>query len=526
MTNNLFNLIPDGENFIKSNCPKLYAAMKETAAPAIRLCAAAPEGESPEEAEDADIYAGFQDVTDIQDISYDSDKKTLKAQSVAGFRERKGVIAIVSEVFDSVTGESIKGSAVTTNNAHSLVCNVDSQQTGKGLTRDSRFFVRSTFYWTETGKDGKVVMQSHEVRRDSGLIYDESEEIVKNITVQFPNTLKPRDYTIILYNRTAEVHVDDPDKVYPAIKPTKDNKLPFYIPFIGSVSVGTGKILGIDREKSSIKLQHPKYKTEVIFNKDKSNNWKDIKWKYLNNNTCLEWEFPENWRNELDLKDLSINSVFDFYAYLVVNVDLTGTGISIPVPITIGSNVEHGYTSCKIKQVFLQWGCLSEQTLIAMADGSQREIREIKVGDMVYTGKGNVEVINIYCGMEQEIICIETETDKRLLLTGGHPVMTEEGWVRANDLNAGMCIITADGKAEKMKGLYMMPYNKKVYNLELKENDLQLIAEGIIVGDFMKQNHMEDCCNRKEEPIKGQEELAAEFQILVSEINKRRKWNE
>ena len=188
--------------------------------------------------------------------------------------------------------------------------------------------------------------------------------------------------------------------------------------------------------------------------------------------------------------------------------------------------MEHGYTSCKIKQVFLQWGCLGEQTLIAMADGSQREIREIKVGDMVYTGQGNVEVINIYCGMEQEIICIETETGKRLLLTGGHPVMTEEGWVRANDLNAGMCIITADGKAEKMKGLYMMPYNKKVYNLELKENDLQLIAEGIIVGDFMKQNHMEDCCNRKEETIKGQEELAAEFQILVSEINKRRKWNE
>lgn len=128
MTNNLFNLIPDGENFIKSNCPKLYAAMKETAAPAIRLCAATPK-------EDADAYAGFQDVTDIQDISYDSDKKTLKAQSVAGFRERKGVIAIVSEVFDSVTGESIKGSAVMTYNAHSLVCNVDSQQGEKGLTK-------------------------------------------------------------------------------------------------------------------------------------------------------------------------------------------------------------------------------------------------------------------------------------------------------------------------------------------------------------------------------------------------------
>lgn len=517
-TNKLFNLIPDGENFIKSNCPELYATLKETATSGIRLCAAAPE-------EDAGVCTGFQDVTDIQDILYDSDKKTMRAQSVAGFKERKGVIAIISEVFDNITGESIKGSAVTVYNAHSLVCNVDSNCTGKRLGKDSRFYVRSMFYWTETDSNGAVVIQSREVRRDSGLIYDEGEQIVKNITVEFPNTLKPRDYTIVLYNRNAETHVEDPDKVYPTIKPT-NNKLPFHIPFIGSVSVNTGKILGINKEESIIRLQHPEHKTEVTFNKDKNNNWKDIKWRYLNDKTCLAWEFPENWRNELDLKELKVNSIFDFYARLIVNVDLTDTGTPIPVPITIGSNVEHDYTHCMIKQVFLQWGCLGEQTLIAMADGSQQEIRKIKAGDTVYTGKGNAEVINIYSGEEQDIICMETETGKRLLLTSEHPVMTEEGWVRANDLNAGMRIMPADGKSERLKGLYMIPYNKKVYNLQLKENDSQLIAEGIIVGDFMKQNRMEDYCHKTEEPVKGQEELATEFQILVNEINKYKKWNE
>ena len=56
-------------------------------------------------------------------------------------------------------------------------------------------------------------------------------------------------------------------------------------------------------------------------------------------------------------------------------------------------------------------GCLGEQTLITMADGNQREIREIKAGDTVYTGKGDAEVTNIYSGEEQEIICMETETD-------------------------------------------------------------------------------------------------------------------
>lgn len=309
-TNNLFNLIPDGENFIQSNCPQLYAALKETATSGIRLCAAAPE-------KDADVYTGFQDVTDIQDISYDAENKVLKAQSVAGFRERKGVITIISEVFDSITGESIKGSAVTVRDAHSLICDIDSRMTGKGLTKDSRFFVRSVFYWAETDRDGKVVMNSREVRRDSGMIYDEGEPIVKNITVEFPNTLKPRDYTIVLYNRTAEKHVEDPDKVYPTIS-VKKNKLPFHLPFIGSVSTGVGKIVGVDKDESLIKLIHPDNKTEVTFNKDKDQNWADIKWRYLNNQSSLSWNFPENWKNNLDLKDLKTNSVFDFYARLVV----------------------------------------------------------------------------------------------------------------------------------------------------------------------------------------------------------------
>lgn len=516
-TNKLYNLILDGENFIKSNCPRLYTIFKETSVRQIDLCA--------KNNTEEDSYTGFQDVTDIQDISYDSRSMALKVQSVAGFRERKGVIAIISEVFDSITGESIKGSAVTVRDAHSLICNIDSKVTGNGMTKDSRFFVRSVFYWTEVDKNGKVVMKSREVRRNSGMIYNEGESVVENITVEFPNTLKPRNYTIVLYNRTAEVHVEDPDKVYPTINPI-NNKLPFYIPFIGSVSVGTGKILGIDKEESVIKLQHPEHKTEVTFNKDKNNNWQDIKWRYLNNNTCLTWEFPENWRNELDLKDLSVNSIFDFYARLIVNVDLTGEGISIPVPITIGSNVEQDYTHCKIKQVFLQWGCLGERTLITMADGSQREIQSIKTGEMVYTGKGNAEVINIYSGEEKEIICIETETGKRLLLTSGHPIMTEKGWVRANDLNASMRIIAADGKAEKLKGLYLIPYNKKVYNLQLKEDDQQLIAEGIIVGDFMKQNRMEDSHYKAEEPVRGQEQLAHEFQILVNAIKKYKKWDD
>lgn len=523
-TDYLFSLISDGESFVKSSCPNLFAALKDAELTTMRNCADKKEDDILCEIEDTNT--GFQDVVDIQDVSYNPTNKTLLARSVAGFTSRKGVIAIVSEVFDSITGESIKGSAVTISNAHSLECELNSIFSGKCIADDSRYFVRSVFYWSETDEEGKIVMKSREVRRSCGLIYKEGEEVVKDITVEFPNTLKPRDYTIVLYNRTAETHVDDPDKVYPHISPI-NNQLPFYLPFVGSVSVAKGKIVGINKENSVVKLEHPKYKTEVIFNKDKDNNWKDVKWRYLNNNTCLEWEFPENWKNNLDLKDLKVNSVFNFYARLSVNVDLIGNGDLEPIsiPITIGFNVEQDPTHYKVKQVFLQWGCLGEQTLIAMADDGQKEINEIKVGDFVNTGSGSAEVIEVYCGEEKDVICIVTETNKRLLLTDGHPVLTESGWVRANDLNAAMCVITANGTAEKLKGLYVMPYGRKVYNLKLKGNNTHLIAEGIVVGDYLTQNQMDGSYYDTEEPIIGQENLASEFQMLVNEINKQNNWN-
>lgn len=512
---NLFSFIQDGENFIKLNCPEIYGSLVKPRLHARRMNAT--DDNAVKSAE------GFQDMLDVQDISYDAGNRTLKAVSVAGFTECKGVITIVSEVFDSVTGESIKGSAVTVSNSHTLVCSIDSVLSEKHQSKESHLTVRSVFYWTETEESGDTVLKSHEVRRECGLTCAEGDEIVKNITVNFPNTLKPRDYTVVLYNRTAEQHMEDPDKEYPGVSPI-NGKLPFYIPFTGSVSVNVGKIVGVDKAESIIRLQHPEKKTEVTFNKDKDNNWSDIKWKYLSNNTVLQWEFPENWRNSLDLKDLSAKSIFDFYARLVVKVDVAGDGLATPIPITIGSNVEQDSTHCKIKQVFLQWGCLGEDSVIAMADGSQKKISKIYVGDIVDTGNGSAVVKEIYSGFEEDIICIETETAKRLLLTAGHPVLTDRGWMRAGDINAATGIMTVGGTYEKLNGVYILPYGRKVYNLYLSGDNAQLIADGIIVGDFTRQNDMRACSQNHEILITGQEDIAKEFQILVKEINRQNGW--
>lgn len=518
----LLEYINDGDNFVKANCPELYKLLT-------RQCQHGMHSVNKRQGntltEEEELNAGLQDMTEIQDISYDAESRMLKAKSVAGFNEKKGVIAIISEVFDSNTGESVKGSAVTLQNTHSLTCDIESIMEKHNLTKDSRFFVRSTFYWTDTDESGNVVMKSREERMDSGMVYDGGEEIVKNITVEFPNTIKPREYTIILYNRNAEQHVEDPDKVYPNVA-AHNNILPFYMPFTGSVKIGAGKIAGGDKDKSVIRLMHPEKKTEVRFNKDKSDNWKDIKWVYQSGNTILHWEFPENWRNDLSLKDLSVSGVFDFYAQLVLNVILVGTETPIPIPITIGSNVEQDNTHCKVKQVFLQWGCLGESTRILMGDGRIKKICEIKVGETVNTGKSHACVKGVYAGIEKEIVHIITERGKHLMATAGHPVLTERGWKRTNELNAADKVATANETFERLTGLYVANYNDKVYSLELESEDRQLIAEEIIVGDFLRQNQMPADYDNHSFKIKGQEKIAAEFKLLVDAINRQHHWGD
>lgn len=517
MNHRLFNFIPDGISFVKTNCPLLYDMLLESTVLKKRVDSLKSTGLQSGES------VGFQDLIDIQDISLDVENCKFSVKSVAGFKERKGVITIVSEVFDSATGESIKGAAVTVKDAYSLNCDIESYLYDDNRLKNLHFFVRSSFYWTETDEHGKPFLKTYEVRRDSGVVYNECTDIVKNIMVSFPNTIKPRDYTIILYNRTAEAHVEDPDKVYPDIS-AKDNVLPFYLPFTGGVQLAQGRIKGVDKDESVIRLQHPVKKTEVTFNKDKDQNWLDIKWSYLNNKSVLQWNFPENWRNNLSLEDLSVNAVFDFYARLVLLVTLDGSDEPIPIPITIGSNIEEDSTHCKIKQIFLQWGCLSEKTQILMANGMFKKVCEIKIGDKVNIGKNLVKVSDIYTGKESDILHIITKKGKHLLLTASHPVLTDRGWIRAGDLSAADKIVTLDGSFEKLEGLYTMPYNRKVYSLKLENNDMQLVAEGLIVGDFMRQNQMDICKSEQDMPIRGQEKIASEFQILVDEINRQHNW--
>lgn len=508
----LKSYLPDVENFISSKCPELQKLMLEETVPVLQSNAL----EEVNTDEKTVIIAGN---PQIRNTAYDKNRKTFCAESAVGFDEAKGVITIVSDVIDRTNGRSINGHAVTLKNTNSLSCAINADLSSYRDIDRFQFLVRTVFYWTETDKDGKTVMKKHEERRQ----YNEGYDIVDNITVEFPNTLKLRDATVVLYGRTAKANYDDPDKVYPGIQPI-NNALPVYMPFIGSVRVVNATIVGVKKDESSVIIEHPvKHTCSAAFAKDKENNWEYIKWEYFDNKRLLKWVFPENWKNSLNLQDLTVSSYFDFYADLCLQVQPDDTNEPVDIHIYMGNTVGEDHTHCKTKKLILQWGCLGKDTMLLMADGTQKKICDINRDDLVSTGKGNAKVIATYCGQEEDIAHIVTESGKEVLATVGHPVLTERGWLRVMDMNAADKVIVADGISESLAGLYSTPYRDSVYNIELEGDVHQLIANGIVVGDYGMQN--QPIGNPVDvAPIAGQEHLASEFQLLVDEINKNNNW--
>ena len=509
----LENYLPDAGSFIRSKCPELQKLMQEEAMPALRLNAL---NQANADEETVTVITGN---PKIRNTTYDKERKTFHAESTVGFDEPRGVITIVSDVIDRTNGRSINGRAVTLKHAHSLTCAINADMSSYRDVDQFKFLVRTVFYWTETDKDGKTVMKKHEERRQ----YNEGYDIVDNITVEFPNTLKQRDATVILYGRTAEANYDDPDKVYPDVHP-QNNQLPVFIPFTGSVRVVDATIVGVKKEDSSLMIEHPvKHTCCAAFAKDKGQNWEHIKWEYFDNKKLLRWTFPEDWKNTIGLQGLSVSSYFDFYADLCLQVQPNSMNEPVDVHIYMGNAIGEDHTHCKIKKLMLQWGCLGKDTMLLMADGTQKKICEINRDDRVSTGKGSARVIAIYSGMEEDIAHIVTESGKKVLATTGHPILTQRGWLRVMDMNAADKVIMADGTSESLAGLYRTPYGDTVYNIELEGDVRQLIADGIVVGDYRMQNQpvgsIEDVA-----PIKGQEHLTSEFRLLVDEINKSNNW--
>lgn len=139
-----------------------------------------------------------------------------------------------------------------------------------------------------------------------------------------------------------------------------------------------------------------------------------------------------------------------------------------------------------IPYLYIQWGCFGQNTILKMADGTQKPVSEIELGEYVMDDEGNSAAVReVYTGQEESLFQIQTESGKILELTAGHPVLTEIGMVRACNLAPGAVLCTEEGR-EEIAELKETEYHGTVYSLDC--GGAHLIANGLIAGDFVCQN--------------------------------------
>lgn len=206
----------------------------------------------------------------------------------------------------------------------------------------------------------------------------------------------------------------------------------------------------------------------------------------------LHYDMNISW-NQQFLKPGGRSDVKYHYTLRICANFITATGSQYRACVTVTTRDESpttGVLERTIPMLQFLWGCMAHGTPILMADGKTKAIQDIKIGDKVMGVQGNeVSVNNVWKGIESgsmRQIKVEGQT---LLLTLDHPVLTyARNWRRAKDVSAGDEVFGIHKSRKTIDTAENVPYENRVYNLDLDGHDHAMIAGSIVVGDNYRQN--------------------------------------
>ena len=146
-------------------------------------------------------------------------------------------------------------------------------------------------------------------------------------------------------------------------------------------------------------------------------------------------------------------------------------------------------------------GCFAPGVKITMADGSLRNIEDVRAGDMVRNAKTGapVKVAKVIEGPEA-LPLVRFGFDGATVTTSqAHPVLTATGLKPANQLKQGDSVFDAQGNPHPVTILETLPIEEgqRVINVDLEaassDDDARLIvSDGIITGDIVLQGLLKE----------------------------------
>ena len=255
-------------------------------------------------------------------------------------------------------------------------------------------------------------------------------------------------------------------------------EVPFFLPLKGWIEFDTSRILSPKTPKVSISAKSKQTSGEINVsyrNMDRNK----MKWTFEEQKAS--WEFLDDWDDYIPKINISCSNILELDINFGFYLGRSGetTDVRICSDIQPGQEGNH----IKIEYINWSWGCLSRNTRIRMADGSEKPIEDIHPGDCIRGETfASIPVTDVSTKVEDQLILLITESKNELLMTPKHPVKTEQGIRIAENLNVTNRICMENGTYEEIYWLVIERQSTEVYSLVLEHSDC-FIANGILTGD-------------------------------------------
>lgn len=163
-----------------------------------------------------------------------------------------------------------------------------------------------------------------------------------------------------------------------------------------------------------------------------------------------------------------------------------------------------------IENLEFWWHCLASGTMVTLDDGTTCAIEAVENNCRVRSGlgQGSLGVEATSRGVRHRvnpedpataIYRLHSVQGRTLVLTAGHPVVTEDGLIRASDLRPGMVLHAVDGSDEvatiEVIGSDALFCNLKLIDASDRKNGLgstvgTFFANGLLVGDHASMDQL------------------------------------
>lgn len=420
--------------------------------------------------------SGFVDFSRIEDIFYAKNEKELSTYSYANLAGAAQTIYLTVTVYRA--GKQIDfNSGFSYSTSHANIKTLSKNITPIGGENDDIEVILHVS-WQKNNLMYSEVSYDLRNSREYSLT-----EIIKDINVIHPRNIKsPADSPItVTFGRTG-FYTEALDYEYESVR--KENLQMMFLEIKGEATLVDGaKFVKGHPIETDIVLNHAELGT--IFYAQTIPEGSIVK---IENNK-FKWKIDYDWENKIPSSIYATIREYAFDMSLSFSAIRPGESEPSKYSIEITSFDKPANPHCKkINRIELRWGCLAEDSIVRMADGSEKRIQEISIGDMVKAPDGKPQqVVNIWTGTEERILHIETKGKKKIRLTETHPLMTKDGLKPAIVLTFEDLLLMEDGNYEAIENAYALPYGQKVYNLDLEEEHT-FVCDGFVVGDNQMQN--------------------------------------